>query len=384
MKKKIVIIGTAYPFRGGLASFNERLAEEFQAQGDEVNLYTFTLQYPNILFPGKTQYSDSPAPTHLNIQQAFSSINPLSWMKTGRQIRDLKPDIVICKFWLPFMGPCFGTMLKLIKQNKHTKVMSIIDNIIPHEKRPGDKVLAQYFANQVDAFIVMSRSVETDMKQFTKGQKVRYIPHPVYDNYGEPMEKATARQWLKIPTKGEYILFFGFIRDYKGLDLLIKAMADERIKAHGIKLIVAGEYYGNREAYEQLIQEQGLTDSLILKTDYIPNEEVKYFFSAADLVVQPYKSATQSGISQLCYHFEKPMVVTNVGGLPEIVKHGKAGYVVPVEVTPIADAILDFYINKKEAAYVSVVKEVKKEFAWDTMADGVKDLLFQQEKIVTA
>ena len=195
------------------------------------------------------------------------------------------------------------------------------------------------------------------------------------------MDKELARKWLKIPNQGEYILFFGFIRDYKGLDLLIKAMADERIKARGIKLLIAGEYYGNKEAYEQLIQEQGVSDSLILRTDYIPNEEVKYFFSAADLVVQPYKSATQSGISQLCYHFEKPMVVTNVGGLPEIVKHGKAGYVVPVEVRAIADAILDFYINKKENAYVEVVKEVKKEFAWDTMANGVKELLFKKDKM---
>ena len=373
--KKVVIIGTAYPYRGGLASFNERIAEEFQAQGDQVELYTFTLQYPSILFPGKTQYSDSPAPTHLPIQQTINSVNPISWYKTGRLIRDIQPDIVICKFWLPFMGPCFGTILKTIKQNKHTKVVSIIDNIIPHEKRPGDKMLAQYFVNQVDAFIVMSKSVEEDMKQFVQQQKVKYIPHPVYDNYGDPMDKPIARRWLKVPEEGKYILFFGFIRDYKGLDLLIKAMADERIKKSGIQLIIAGEYYGNQAAYDQLIAEQGIAESLILKTDFIPNEEVKYFFSAADLVVQPYKSATQSGISQLCYHFEKPMVVTNVGGLPEIVKHGKAGYVVPVEVRAIADAILDYYEQDKEASFVEVVKEVKKEFAWDTMVNGAKKLL---------
>ncbi len=372
--KKVIIIGTAHPFRGGLASFNQRIAKEFQEQGDEVEIFTFTLQYPSIVFPGKTQYSDGPAPTNLSIQRTFSSINPFTWIKTGRAIKALKPDIVLCRFWLPFMGPCFGTMLRIIKQNKHTKILSLIDNIIPHEQRIGDKQLAQYFVNQVDAFVVMSKSVQRDLQQFLKEQPVKYIPHPVYDNYGDPLEKPVARQWLNIPTAGEYILFFGFIRDYKGLDLLLRAMADERIQQREIQLIVAGEYYGGKEKYETLIKELGIADRLILKTDFIPNEEVKYFFSAADLVVQPYKSATQSGISQLCYHFEKPMVVTNVGGLPEIVRHEQGGYVVPVEVTAIADAILAFYEKGKEADFVSVVKEVKKEFAWDTMINGMKEL----------
>lgn len=372
--KKVVIIGTAYPFRGGLASFNERIAKEFQVQGDEVEIYTFTLQYPSIVFPGKTQYSDGPAPTNLSIQRTFSSINPLTWIKTGRAIKALKPDIVLCRFWLPFMGPCFGTMLRIIKNNQHTKIISLIDNIIPHEQRIGDQQLAQYFVNQVDAFVVMSKSVQRDLQQFLRKQPVKYIPHPVYDNYGDPMDKVSARTWLNIPTKGEYILFFGFIRDYKGLDLLLRAMTDKRIQQRGIQLIVAGEYYGGKEKYEALIKELGIEDRLILKTDFIPNEEVKYFFSAADLVVQPYKSATQSGISQLGYHFEKPMVVTNVGGLPEIVRHEKGGYVVEVEVAAIANAILAFYEKEKEAEFVSVVKEVKKEFTWDTLINGMKEL----------
>ena len=372
--KKVVIIGTAYPFRGGLASFNERIAKEFQVQGDEVEIYTFTLQYPSIVFPGKTQYSDGPAPTNLSIQRTFSSINPLTWIKTGRAIKALKPDIVLCRFWLPFMGPCFGTMLRIIKNNQHTKIISLIDNIIPHEQRIGDQQLAQYFVNQVDAFVVMSKSVQRDLQQFLRKQPVKYIPHPVYDNYGDPMDKVSARTWLNIPTKGEYILFFGFIRDYKGLDLLLRAMTDKRIQQRGIQLIVAGEYYGGKEKYEALIKELGIEDRLILKTDFIPNEEVKYFFSAADLVVQPYKSATQSGISQLGYHFEKPMVVTNVGGLPEIVRHEKGGYVVEVEVAAIANAILASYEKEKEAEFVSVVKEVKKEFTWDTLINGMKEL----------
>ena len=380
--KKVVIIGTAYPYRGGMAAYNERLAEEFQQHGDSVQIYTFTLQYPDIVFPGKTQFSDSPPPLHLDIKQAFSSINPLSWIKAGREIKALKADIVICPFWLPFMSPCFSTMLRLIKQNGHSRILSIIHNAIPHEQRLGDRPLAQLFVNHVDAFIVMSKSVGEDMKQFIKDQKVRFIPHPVYDNYGEILDKSTARNWLKLPVEGKYMLFFGLIRDYKGLDLLIKAMADTRILDRGIQLIIAGEYYGNKAAYEQLIEEQGVRDRLILHTIFIPNEEVKYFFSAADLVVQPYKSATQSGISQLCYHFEKPMVVTNVGGLPEIVQHEQSGYVVAVNETAIADAILAFYDQNKEVAFSEAVKTIKKAYSWDTMVEGTKELLFPEEVAV--
>jgi len=371
---KIVIIGPAHPLRGGLASYNERLAQEFQRNGDEVQLYTFSLQYPNFLFPGKTQYSSDPAPKDLKIKVAINSVNPLNWLKVGREIAAIRADIVICKFWLPFMGPCFGTILRQIKKNGHTKVVSIIDNIIPHESRIGDKAFAKYFVNTVDAFIVMSRSVEEDMKQFTTSHPVEYIAHPIYDNYGALISRKDALTHLKLSTDTRYILFFGFIRDYKGLDLLIRAMADERIRKMNLKLIIAGEYYGNQAFYESIIKEEKVADQIVLRTDFIPNEEVKYYFCAADLVVQPYKSATQSGISQLAYHFEKPMVVTNVGGLPEIVDHGAAGYVVNVEPKAIADAIVDFYVNEKEKSFVEAVIKNKKRFSWDAMAEGVKRL----------
>ena len=325
---KIVIIGSAHPLRGGLAAFNERLAREFQSMGDEVELYTFSLQYPDILFPGKSQYSDDPAPKDLKIKVAINSVNPLNWIKVGREISQLRADIVICKFWLPFMGPCFGTILRQVKKNGHTKVISIIDNIIPHEKRMGDKAFAKYFVQAVDAFIVMSRSVEEDMKKFVTRQRVEYIVHPIYDNYGALISRKEALNHLNLTISTRYILFFGFIREYKGLDLLIQAMNDERIRKMNLKLIIAGEYYGNQAFYESMIKEEEVETLVVKKTDFIPNDEVKYYFCAADLVVQPYKSATQSGISQLAYHFEKPMLVTNVGGLPEIVDHGNAGYVV--------------------------------------------------------
>lgn len=369
--RKIVIVGSAYPLRGGLASFNERIAREFQNEGDEVVIYTFSLQYPDFLFPGKTQYSSDPAPEDLNIKVMLNSINPISWWKVGRAIKREKPDLIISKFWLPFMGPALGSVLRFAKSAK-TRVVSIIDNIIPHEKRIGDKMLANYFVGAVDAFIVMSRSVEQDMRLFTTTKPVSYIPHPIYDNYGEIVEKSEALSYLGLDDQYNYILFFGFIRDYKGLDLLLSAMVDGRIRQKPIRLIVAGEYYANEEKYTQLIDALGIAEQLVLRTDFIPNSEVRYYFGAADAVVQPYKTATQSGISQLAYHFEKPMIVTKVGGLPEIVEHGVAGYVVDVDPQPIADAIIDFYENDKEAILKAGVSAAKARFSWSSMTQAVK------------
>lgn len=371
---KIVIIGTAHPLRGGLAAYNERLAYAFQEAGDEVEIYSFSLQYPGFLFPGKTQYTTEPAPKGLKIHSKLNSVNPLNWWSVGNEISKLKPDIVIVKFWLPFMGPCFGTILRRIRKNRHSRIVSIIDNIIPHEKRFGDKPFAKYFVKPVDAFIVMSRSVEEDMKKFVSAQPVRFIPHPIYDNYGLPLEMSESRKKLNLDPDGKYLLFFGFIRDYKGLDLLLDAMADERIRKMGVKAIVAGEYYSDSKPYEAQIERLGIKDLLILHTDFIADSEVAPYFGAADMVVQPYKTATQSGISQMAYHFEKPMLVTNVGGLPEIVPNGKAGYVTELNAKEIADSIIDFYQNSKKETFEAFVKEEKKKFAWETMVNGIKEL----------
>ncbi len=373
--KKIIIIGPAYPLRGGLASFNERLARAFQEAGDDVELHTFSLQYPNFLFPGKTQYSSDPAPKDLKIHVTVNSINPFNWYSVGQRIKKLKPDLVICRFWLPFMGPCLGTILRIIRQNQHTKIISLVDNIIPHEKRIGDRPLTQYFVNSVDGFIVMARAVQEELKQFTTTKPVAYIPHPIYDNYGEHVEKTTARECLKLEPNGQYLLFFGFIRAYKGLDLLLEAMSDKRIQAAGIKAIIAGEYYDDKTKYQAIIDKHQLQNTVIIKDDYIPSEEVRYYFGAADVVVQPYRTATQSGISQLAYHFEKPMIVTRVGGLPEIVAHERSGYVVDVDSKVIADAIIKYYNEQKEAEFTKQVKEDKKRFSWESMVQGFKKLV---------
>ncbi len=365
-KKKILILGTAYPFRGGLAAYNERLAEEMQ-QTDEVEIWTFTVQYPGIIFPGKSQYSTDPAPAHLRIRRLINSVNPLNWWKVGRQIRRWAPDLIIVKYWLPLMGPCLGTLLRLGKRGQ-TKVVSVLDNVVPHEKRPGDVPFTRYFLKPVDAFIAMSQSVLNDLRQFEPSKPASLIPHPIYDNYGAIVSKAAARAHLKLDENKRYILFFGFIRQYKGLDLLLQAMAEEPMRKLDIHLIVAGEFYEDAAPYQQLLQQLQLGDRVLMHTDFIPNEAVKYYFCAADLVVQPYKSATQSGISQIAYHFEKPMVVTNVGGLVEMVPDGKVGFQCEPEPPAIAAAVEKYYVEEREADMTAALREEKKQYSWERMA----------------
>ncbi len=375
MAKRIVILGSAYPLRGGLSAYNERLAREFMAEGHEVSIYTFSLQYPDFLFPGTTQYSADPPPSDLRIKVCVNSVNPLSWLRVGRELKRIKPDLLVIKFWLPFMGPCFGTIARLVKGNHHTRVLTILDNVIPHEKRPGDKVMTRYFLNACDGFIAMSAKVLNDLKIFTGSPRHLLIPHPIYDNFGKKADKDVSCRHLHIDEKGKYILFFGFIRDYKGLDLLLKAMAIPAIKESGIRLIIAGEYYEDARPYQDLIASLGIENQLIIATDFIPDNEVKYYFGASDLVVQPYKSATQSGISQIAYHFEKPMVVTEVGGLPEIVPDGKAGFVVKVDPEAIAVAILSFFTDEALAGKLQQgVIEEKKQYSWSRITRGLIEL----------
>lgn len=371
---KITILGSAHPLRGGLAAYNERLAREFMYEKDEVTIETFSLQYPEFLFPGTTQYSSLPKPADLTIHVTVNSINPFNWIKTGLKIKRQRPDILVVKFWLPFMAPCLGTICRIIRRNQHTRIISILDNIIPHEKRIGDTLFTKYFVNSVDAFIAMSDSVYNDLSVFDQTKPRLLNPHPLFDNYGEAVDKISAIQKLNLDTSKKYLLFFGLIRDYKGLDIVLKAMATELLRNSDIQLIVAGEYYSNREEYEQLIRELAIKDKVELHTRFIPDNEVYLYFCAADMVVQPYKHATQSGVTQICYHFNKPMLVTNVGGLPEIVPDNKVGFVVAPDEQSVANAILRFYNEEKEQEFVQNIQEEKKKYSWKVMAEKVKQL----------
>jgi glycosyltransferase involved in cell wall biosynthesis len=369
---KIVVLGTAWPYRGGIALFNERLAREFQKENDEVITYTFTLQYPSFLFPGKTQYSEEPAPQGMNIVRKVNSVNPFNWIKVGRELKKMAPDLIVIGFWLPFMAPCLGTIARIARKNGKTRVVSVVHNIVPHEHRIGDKMFATYFCNSVDGFVAMSDSVLNDLTLFDSVKPRVFCRHPLYDNFGEAVERNSALQELGLDSKNRYMLFFGLIRDYKGLDIMLKAYADSRLRQMGVKLIVAGEFYNNAEKYFELEKELGLEGEVIWHREFVPDSKVRYYFGAADIIVQPYKSATQSGVTQIAYHFEKPMIVTNVGGLAEIVPNGKAGYVVEPDEREIADAIVDFFGNNRQEEFREGLLFEKKKYAWSNMTKSVR------------
>ena len=377
---KVIIAGSAYPYRGGLASYNERLAAEFQLQNDEVQIETFVLQYPSFLFPGKSQYSDSPAPGNLKITRSINSINPFNWIRVGLKIRKEKPDLLIFKFWIPFMGPCFGTIARIARSNKHTRVLTIIDNLIPHEKRIGDRWLTNYYVKASDAFVAMSKSVLEEIDQFTKKKPRLFSPHPIFDNFGKRIPKEEAIKNLGLSNQFRYILFFGFIRDYKGLDLLIEAFADSRFRDLPVKLIIAGEYYSDSQKYLNLIAAHHLADDVILRNDFIPNEEVANYFCACDIIAQPYKTATQSGVTQIGFHFEKPMLVTNVGGLAEIILDGKIGFVTQPEKKEIAEALFRFFSSDIAESFEENIKEEKKKYEWPAMYQNIMKLYNQVKK----
>lgn len=369
----IVLIGSAYPLRGGgIASFNERLARQFQSEGHSVIIYTFSLQYPEFLFPGATQYSSEPAPTDINIKVCINSINPFNWLKVGNELRKLRPDIIIVRYWLPFMGPCLGTILRKVKRNRYTKIICIADNIIPHEKRIGDKQFTKYFIKPVDAFITMSEKVSRDIKIFNISKPVQQVAHPLYDNFGTPISAIEARQWLKIDSTKKVLLFFGFIRKYKGLDILLEAVNILNTKniLNNFILIVAGEFYEESQLYLDQIKRLGISEVVDLRTHFIPNNEVKYYLCAADVVIQPYRNATQSGVTPLAYHFEIPMIVTNVGGLPALVPDGKVGLIAEPNAESIAEKIIKFFNTGKEN-FLPALKEEKTKYSWYKLTKAI-------------
>jgi len=374
---KITLLGPAYPYRGGLAAFNERLARQFQSESKDVDIRTFRLQYPGILFPGKSQYSDSPAPQGIKIVRELNSVNPLNWIITGLKIRKERADILLIRYWLPFMAPCLGVVARIVKSNKFTLIISIIDNVTPHEKRLGDSFLTKYFIKSIDGAVVLSDTVLAELKWFRRDIPMGVVPHPLFDNYGKAINRADALSSLNLDPGFSYMLFFGFIREYKGLDLLIEAFADKRLRNRSLKLIVAGEFYENEAPYKALIKKYNLVDDVILVNRFIKDQEVGQFFSAADIVVQPYKSATQSGVTQIAYQFDKPMLVTDVGGLKEIVQHNKCGYVVKPDPEEIAAALADFYDNGRKALFSEGVRKEKERFSWGKMSDAITEVFYK-------
>lgn len=382
---KLVIIGPAYPLRGGLATFDQRLCKAFSDEGHSAAIYSFSLQYPGFLFPGTTQYSSDPPPADVEIHTLINSISPLNWLSVGKRLKKEAPDLLVVRYWLPFMGPALGTILRRVRKNGKTRIIAITDNVLPHEKRPGDLVFTKYFLKSCDAFITMSDEVMNDLRKFEKSKPAEKVIHPLYDNFGEIIPKKEARKILNERLKlniaeGEkIILFFGFIRKYKGLDILLRAMAEPRMRESGIRLLVAGEYYEDEKSYQDLIAELKIADRLILKTDFIPDSEVQYYLCAADAVIQPYRHATQSGVTPLAYHFEKPMLVSNVGSLPSHVIHEQTGLVTEPDPSSIAGAILRFY-ELGEDYFIPHLRTEKKKYSWKNLVNTILGLSHDIQK----
>jgi D-inositol-3-phosphate glycosyltransferase len=370
---KIFIIGPAYPLRGGLATFDELFCKAFNEQGHECEIISYSLQYPNFLFPGSTQFDTSGnEPKYLKIHTLINSVNPLSWIKTARFIKKQKPDFIVFRFWIPFMGPALGSIARMVRKSG-VKVLAITDNVIPHETRPGDVAFAKYFIKSCDGFITMSKAVMKDLEKFTHTAYKKYLLHPLYTSFGEKLNKAEARNKLNLPGDKQLVLFFGLIRNYKGLDMLLDAMYELKTNPD-ITLVIAGEFYEDKQPYLDLIKKYGIGEQVILHGKFIANEDVKLYFSAADLVALPYRTATQSGVTQVSFHFEVPTLVTNVGGLGEIIPDKIAGYVVEPNGKAISEGIKDYFENSRMAVFTEGMKKEKQKYDWKIFVDEVIDL----------
>ena len=367
----IAIVGPAHPYRGGLASIMETMGREFQQRGHKVEIITFTLQYPALLFPGKSQTVDTPAPDDLSIERAVSTVNPLTWWRVGQRLRRSRPDIVLMKYWTPFMAPCFGTIARLARRNRHTKVICQIDNVEPHEHHITDSLFNSYYLGSVDGFIYMSEQVHGELKSYTSAPAL-FSPHPMFEHFGTTIDRNTACESLGLDPAVRYALFFGLIRDYKGLDTLLEAWAKFRRKGH--KLLIAGEFYASRDKYIDIIERLKLEDDIVLHDHFVPDGKVKNYFSVSDCVVLPYKTATQSGVTQIAYNFRVPIIVTNVGGLSEIVPDGRVGYVTESSIEGVRSALERIYGGDNLERFREAMTEERKRFSWAAMCDRIEEL----------
>jgi len=379
---KIAIIGTAYPMRGAMAQLNGILAN-YLSEDNEVEIFSFKRQYPKLLFPGKTQDDTSNVDIinpKIRNTQIIDSIDPVNWRKSAKLISKSNPDLLILRFWIPFFAPAFYSICKYVKKNTNARVMFICDNVIPHEHRIGDEFLIKLIFKVGDYFMIHSKSVENDLLKFNKGKPFMLSPHPVYNIFGPAVSKSESREVLKekfdVDLPGEKVLlFFGYIRKYKGLPYLINAMKDI-VEKLNVRLLIVGEFYEDEKPTHDLINSLGLKDNIQIISDYIPNEDVKYFFCASDVLVLPYIDATQSGIIQIAYYYDKPVIATNVGGLGEVVIDGRTGFVVePRSSKAIGDAVINYYRNDCEKQFSENVAEEKKKYSWEEFISNIMKLV---------
>ena len=370
---KILLVGPSSPLRGGIANFNDSLYSALDKK-HEVHIIGFSLQYPSLFFPGQSQYEQGTSESGIRSEQIINSINPFSWFTTAGKIIKKKPGCLVVHYWMPFFAPALGTIIRLVKKKLDVRVIGLMHNIKPHESMPARRGLNNYFLNSCDGFITLSSKVLDDLKDSGINKPVKLIPHPVYDIFGEPVSRQIACDYLKLDPESNYMLFFGIIRHYKGLDLLLKSIASQKLSHLNLKLIVAGEFYENEKRYLDMVKELGLDKQVLFTGSFIPKGDVRHYFAVSDLVVLPYLRATQSGITPVAYHFNKPVLVTNVGGLKEVVPHGRTGYVCEKDPDEIAAAITDFFDNNRSPEFIENIKTEKKKFSWDAMVRGIEDL----------
>lgn len=364
---KIAILSPFFPFRGGLAQFSARLYGELSRE-NEVKAFTFTTLYPDFLFPGKTQYvTEDDSATVIEATRVLNSINPISYIKTAKSINKFNPDILIIPYWMSFLAPALGAVCLFLRKN--IKVVSLVHNAIPHERTIIDKPFAKFFFNRCDAFITMSEPVRSDLLLLRKDAKILLRDHPIYDHYAERIEKKDACQQLNIKADKRNLLFFGLIRDYKGLDILIEAMDQ---LDDNYQLIIAGECYGSFDKYQQLIDQSSLKNNIVVYNRYIPDDMVSVLFSAADVLVLPYRSATQSGVVALAYQMELPMVGTDVGALGQTIKESGTGLVVSSATQDnIASGIKGYFEKEDVAAFRENLINEKKRLSWDNFSRSI-------------
>ena len=373
---KVILIAPAFPYRGGIAATSDRLAQEYVDRGVEVEVWTFKMMYPKFLFPGKTQYQEegTEAPKGIKILRKISSVNPFNWFKVGKELKKSGATKAIIRFWLPFFGPCFGNIARIGKKGG-VKIICLADNVVPHEKRKGDKFLSKYFFKRVDAFLVMAEKGIDQLKEtFEYKSPIIYSPHPLFDVYGDPMNKEEACKKLNIPSEYDYILSFGLIRKYKGVDLLLEAFAKVKDQMPNRKIIIAGESYDDWNEYQMIIDKHNMNDRIVRIDQFIANDDVKYFFSAGDYLALTYRHATQSGVTQIAYTMNLPMLVTNVGDLMNMVPDGKVGLVCENDIESISEALIKMNNTESLQAFAENIELEKKRFEWGTLCDNLDKL----------
>ncbi len=373
--KKIVLVGPMHPYRGGIAHFLETMYWGLQERGHAVSAVTFTRQYPKMLFPGKTQFVRANPARLIPADRIIDSINPVTWYKAARHISESKPDVVIFKYWMPFFAPAFGTIARR-SARAGARVILVVDNAIPHERHLGDTQLGRFMLRAAHGCIVMSEAVSRDVEALNEHVPRRLVAHPLYDMFGDTMQVGDARKLLGLPLGNPVLLFFGFVRKYKGLHVLLDAMPRIVMSLPNARLVVAGEWYDNEETYRNQVIRNRLQEYVRFDAVYIPNEEVARYFSAADVVVQPYVSATQSGVAQVAFNFDKPLIITDVGGLAEVVRHEQDGLVVPPNnPQALADAVVQFFRKNMGIRFKEGVRMRKKEFGWSKLFEAVESLV---------